>query len=480
MPSTLPWMGSGNPACDARLLGISTWIDAMKNDSFKVLSPTAILGYGFPERSFARGLEQRPYLIAVDAGSTDPGPYYLGAGKSFTSRMAVKRDLELMLGGALELSVPCIIGTAGGCGAREHVAWNEAIIREIAREQGYHFKMAVVYADVGKAEVLRALEQGRISPLHPAPQVSAGDVENCVRIVAQMGAEPVFKALEAGAQVVLCGRCYDPVPFAAPAIRKGFDAGLAYHLGKILECAAIAATPGSGRDCVMGTLYSEHFELESLNEERRFTPPSTAAHTLYEKSDPYFLPGPGGTLDLTQTRFEALSRGRTRVSGTRFIPADPYAVKLEGVRHVGFRTISIGGIRDPILIRQIDPVLAQVREQAREGLGFTGNVLFHVYGKDGVMGNLEPEKKRLAHELGLVIEVIAKDQEEANAVCSFVRSTLLHYGYPERIATAGNLALLYSPSDIPCGEVFEFNLYHLMRINDPLELFPIEICEVGR
>jgi hypothetical protein len=451
----------------------------MKLDSFKVLSPTAILGYGFPERSLARGIEQRPDLIAVDAGSTDPGPYYLGAGKSFTSRSAVKRDLELILGAALRLSIPCIIGTAGGCGAREHVAWTEAIIREIAQEKGYRFEMAVIYADVTKAEVVRALEQGRVSPLHPAPEITAEDIEKSVRIVAQMGAEPVFKALESGSQIVLCGRCYDPVPFAAPAILNGFDPGLAYHLGKILECAAIAATPGSGRDCVMGTLYSDYFELESLNEERRFTPTSTAAHTLYEKSDPCRLPGPGGTLDLTATRFEALDERRTRVSGTRFIPADPYTVKLEGVRQVGFRAISIGGIRDPILIGRIDSVLEQVKDQVREALGFSGPILFHVYGKDGVMENMEPEKNRLAHELGLVIEVVARDQERANAVCSHVRSTLLHYGYPGRISTAGNLALLYSPSDIACGEVFEFSLYHLMQVDDPEALFPIERGEVG-
>ncbi len=363
----------------------------MTTNSFKVLSPTAILGYGFPERSFVRGIEKRPDLIAVDAGSTDPGPYYLGAGKSFTSRSAVKRDLELILGAALELSIPCIIGTAGGCGAREHVAWTEAIIREIAREKGFRFKMAVIYADVAKDEVLRALKEGRVSPLHPAPEITSEDVENSVRIVAQMGAEPVFKALEAGLQIVLCGRCYDPVPFAAPAIMQGFDPGLAYHLGKILECAAIAATPGSGRDCVMGTLYKDCFELESLNEERRFTPTSTAAHTLYEKSDPCRLPGPGGALDLSATRFEAIDEGRTRVSGTRFIPADPYTVKLEGVRHRGFRTISIAGIRDPILIGQIDAVLEQVKDQVREALGFAGTLLFHVYGKDGVMGRMEPE-----------------------------------------------------------------------------------------
>jgi hypothetical protein len=451
----------------------------MKGDSFKVLSPTAILGYGFPERSFARGIEKRPDLIAVDAGSTDPGPYYLGAGKSFTSRSAVKRDLELILGAALELSIPCIVGTAGGCGAREHVAWTRDIIQEIARECGYRFQMAVIYADVSKAEVLRALREGRMSPLHPAPELTPEEVQNSVRIVAQMGAEPVFKALGAGMKIILCGRCYDPVPFAAPAIMQGFDPGLAYHMGKILECAAIAATPGSGRDCVMGTLYPTHFQLESLNEQRRFTPTSTAAHTLYEKSDPYLLPGPGGTLDLSATRFEAFDERRTQVSGTRFVPADPYTVKLEGVRHEGFRSISIAGIRDPILIGQIDPVLEQVKNQVREALGFKGAILFHVYGKDGVMEKMEPEKDRLAHELGLVMEAVAPDQESANAVCSCVRSTLLHYGYPGRISTAGNLALLYSPSDIACGEVFEFSIYHLMQVDDAEAFFPIELEEVG-
>jgi hypothetical protein len=42
--------------------------------TFKILSPTAILGYGFPEESFRKAMEESPDLIAVDAGSSDPGP----------------------------------------------------------------------------------------------------------------------------------------------------------------------------------------------------------------------------------------------------------------------------------------------------------------------------------------------------------------------------------------------------------------------
>ncbi len=87
-------------------------------NEIRVLSPTAILGYGFPEESFIEGMRRKPHVIAVDAGSTDPGPYYLGAGYSFTDRNAVKRDLAIMIPAALEAGIPVMIGTAGGSGAR--------------------------------------------------------------------------------------------------------------------------------------------------------------------------------------------------------------------------------------------------------------------------------------------------------------------------------------------------------------------------
>lgn len=83
----------------------------------RILSPTAILGYGFPLESFKEGLKREPHVIAVDAGSTDPGPYYLGAGVSFTNRGAVKRDLEFLLEAAVSRKIPLLVGTAGGAAA---------------------------------------------------------------------------------------------------------------------------------------------------------------------------------------------------------------------------------------------------------------------------------------------------------------------------------------------------------------------------
>ena len=44
-------------------------------EEIRILSTTAILGYGFPMESFVEGMKRKPHVIAVDAGSTDPGPW---------------------------------------------------------------------------------------------------------------------------------------------------------------------------------------------------------------------------------------------------------------------------------------------------------------------------------------------------------------------------------------------------------------------
>ena len=254
-----------------------------------------------------------------------------------------------------------------------------------------------------------------------------------------MGIEPIIDALDNGAQVVLTGRCYDPAAFAAPAIRLGYDKALALHLGKILECAAICATPGSGSDCIMGYLGEDYFKVEPLNPIRCCTPLSVSAHTLYEKTNPYLLPGPGGMLDISEATFTAESDRCVKVMGSKFIPEEVASVKLEGAKQAGFRTISICANRDPIFISQVDDILEGLRKRTADNLSadFDYRLDFIVYGKNGVMGDLEPLTEITSHEICIVIDVVADTQEHANAVCSVARSTLLHYGYPGRIATAG-------------------------------------------
>ncbi len=271
-------------------------------EALRVLSPTAILGYGFPVESFMRGMERHPHVIAVDAGSTDPGPYYLGAGCSFTDKMAVKRDLQIMISAALSEGIPVIIGSAAGSGGEPHLDWTLKIIREIAREKGFTFKMAVLHAEIQKDIILDRIRKGRLVSLSPAPDLTENELGQTVRVVGQMGVEPFIKALETGAQVIVAGRAYDPAVFAALPIQKGYDKGLSIHMGKILECACIAATPGSGSDCMIGSIRERSFSVEPLNPERRCTTLSVAAHTLYEKTNPYLLPGPGGDVEFNGNR----------------------------------------------------------------------------------------------------------------------------------------------------------------------------------
>jgi len=448
----------------------------------RVLSPTAILGYGFPDESFASGLERRPDVIAVDAGSTDPGPYYLGAGVSFTDRRAVYRDLNLILKAGRELEIPVLIGSAGGAGAEPHLQWNLAIIREIAEKERLSFRLAVIHGEIDKKTVLDMFEEGKITPLPAVGPLTREDITASGHIVGQMGIEPFIRALEAGAQVVLAGRSYDPAVFAALPVRQGFDPGLAFHMGKILECAAIAAIPGSGSDCMMGYLREDHFLLEPLNPIRKCTVTSVAAHTLYEKSNPYRLPGPGTVIDLTSARFEQYNETMVKVSGSRLLPGTEYSIKLEGARRVGFRTVSVAGARDPVFIEKIDEIIEGVKSRVESNFSDIPaekySLIFHIYGKTGVMGGLEPQKEITSHELGIVIEAVAESQELADTVCSFARSTMLHYGFPGRISTAGNLAFLYSPSDLKAGEVYRFCIHHLIRVDDPCSLFPMEILDI--
>ncbi len=451
----------------------------MSERELRVLSPTAILGYGFPEESFRRGIAKKPHLVAADAGSTDPGPYYLGSGKSFTDRAFVKRDLAFMLREGLAIGAVVVVGSAGGSGAAPHLAWCRAIVEEIAREERLSFRFGVISTDVPKERVKAALRAGRIQPLAFVPALTEEAIDASTHLVAQAGNEPIQRALDAGCNVVLAGRCYDPACFAALPVHRGFDEGLALHMGKILECGAIAATPGSGADCAFATLYEDRFVLEALNPARKFTRESAAAHTLYEKSDPYRLPGPGGVIDLTACSFTEIGDGRVAVRGSRHERTVPYYVKLEGARRTGFRSISIAGTRDPIMIKGIDAILAAVSKQVESMSGgkTRGRVHFHVYGRDGVMGPTEPVKEIRSHELGIVIESVAPTQEEADTLTSVTRSTLLHYGYPGRISTAGNLAFPFSPSDIRAGEVYEFSVYHLMELDDPAD-FPLEVVDI--
>ncbi|MBU3145126.1 acyclic terpene utilization AtuA family protein [Clostridium sp. CF012] len=447
-------------------------------NQIKILSPCAILGYGFPIKYFMRGMEEEPDAVVVDAGSTDAGPHKLGAGVAIVSRLACKKDLSVLIKESRKHKIPLIIGSAGGSGARVHTQWTVDIINEILREENIKCKIAIIWADIPAGRVKEAIRENKIKGLSQnVPMLTEELVDMTNGIVAQMGVEPILEALENKADIIVCGRAYDPAPFAAVGIYHGFDEALCYHLGKILECGALCAEPGSAKDCIMGVLKEGSFEVYPTNSNRRCTPISVAAHTFYEKDHPYILKGPGIILNLENCEFEAEGKSGVRVKGSKLMKTPIYQIKLEGARKKLFRTFVIGGVRDPILIEKLEEVEALVVESVREYFSEIPkeaySINFYNYGKNGVLGELEPSKD-IPHEVGVLFEVLAKTQGEACAICSSVRSTFMHYGYAGRKSTSGNLAFPFAPSDVEFGAVYEFSVYHLMDVKDGKEMFPIE------
>jgi hypothetical protein len=445
---------------------------------FRLLSTSGLLGYGFPEESLKTGMAREPHMIGVDGGSTDPGPHYLGSGKCLNSRMSMKRDIALMLDAALSAKIPMVISSCGGAGGEPHLNAVVDIVREVARERGYRFKLATIHAEQSKAWVKQKLEQGEIAPLKAVPALDSATVDKTERIVGMMGPEPYVQALDNGAQVVLAGRSSDPAPWVACATRAQLPSAPSWFAGKVLECGATASLP-KGHDCLLATVQEDGVIVEAMNPIRKCTPMSVANHSLHENASPCYHIEPGGLLDTSNCKFNAVSDRAVKISGMEW-EAKPYTVKLEGAELAGYRAITICGTRDPGLLSQWDSYLASVKDNIVTKARAFGvepdqyKLVYRVYGRDGVMGNWEPVRESRSHELGILVEVVGKTQEIANAVLSIARVNTLHVDFPGRLCKEGNMAFPFSPSDIEAGPCYRFSVFHVVRNVDPLSMFPIE------
>ena len=143
---------------------------------FRMCSVAGILGYGYPEASLNAALERGLDMIGCDGGSTDPGPFYLGSGKPFVSLRALKRDLRLMLKAAIQARVPMVLGTAGGAGGEPHLQLVAQMVRDIAKEEGLHFNMALIHSEQDKGKIARRVREGRTRPLGRAPALDEDTV----------------------------------------------------------------------------------------------------------------------------------------------------------------------------------------------------------------------------------------------------------------------------------------------------------------
>ena len=267
----------------------------------------------------------------------------------------------------------------------------------------------------------------------------------------------------------------------------GGAAGPEGHAAKTLECGTAATAQRKRHDSIVGWIRDDHFDIEPMDSEARCTPQSVAAHTLYENADPYLITEPDGVLDTSEAEYTAISDRAVRVHGSRYHQSETYTIKLEGATFGGYPTIIIAGVREPYIIRQLDDWLDGMRVKFADrvveisGCAIAADdytISVRVYGRDGVMGKLEPLRDQVGHEVGLLFTVTAAEETTCRTIAKSFAHFALHYPIPEWQGLISGLAFPFSPSDVYKGAVYHFNLNHVVVPDNPQEMFRTQIMEV--
>lgn len=446
----------------------------------KILIPSGALGLGYDRDALARGVAEGPDLIAIDGGSTDSGPHYLGTGTSKYSRGSTKAEWrELMLARA-QAGVPLVIGTAGTCGADDAVDWLVEITREIATEEGMSLSVAVLKSGQPVDLMTKALTDGRIKPLAPDIGISAETLQSCTNVVALAGAEQLQAALATGADIVIAGRTTDTATIAALPLARGCHAGAAWHGAKIGECGALATTsPNTGT--IMIHFDDAGFTVEPMGEAARATPYTVSAHMLYENSNPYQLYEPGGHLDVTGAEYDAIDDRSVRVTGSTWVPSDTYTVKLEGARSGGYQTVSLVLVREPRYVDNIqawvDDIAEKCTAKAKTRLNEAFTLELRLIGANATLGELD-QNARHGSEIGVLGIVTAPSEAASREVAKILNPYLLHHPLSEQ-EEMPTFAFPFSPAEMSRGEIYEFCLNHVLELDDPMDAFHLEVLEIG-
>lgn len=454
----------------------------MRKEQLRIHCSNGHLGFApTKEESFWIGAKTLPDYYCCDSGSDDIGPVPLGFDKCASHPEWQKHDLELMLLAARKQGVPMIIGSSGDTGTNSRVDMYIEFIKEIARKHNIeNFKLGYFYSEVDKEYIRKKILSGEIiEGLDDRPDLELDTLEGTDRIVAVAGVHPFIKLLEMGADVIIGGRSSDAVVFAAPAIYEGFPENVSYYAGKVLECASFCCEPYGAKETVIGTITRDDVKVTAMHPDQRCTIASVAGHAMYERSNPFYEYVAGGCMDMTDCVYEQYDEKTCRITNAKFIPIEgKIKVKLEGSGKVGERYLGMAGVRDPYTIKNIDKVIQWAKDQVEERLhGKDYQLSYRIFGKNGVMGDLEPIKETKSHELLIVVEGISKDAKVAEEAALIGTRQIFYARLPEVKGTAGTAAFILDEV-VPVSPAYEWTMNHTVAVDDPMELFPVHMITI--
>ena len=247
-----------------------------------------------------------------------------------------------------------VVANAGGVNP---LACRDALLK-LAAELGVTLKIGVVLGDdlVARATEFRLAGVTEMFSGAPFPQRVAS-------INAYLGALPIARALDAGCDVVITGRCVDSAVTLGVLMHEfGWDAA-AYNLlaqgtlaGHLIECGA-QCTGGLFTDWQdVPDWENIGFPIVEADADGSFvitkapgtgglvTPATVGEQLLYEIGDPRAYLVPDVSCDFTQVRMAQDGAHRVRVTGaTGRAPTASYKVSAtfaDGYRNTGFLTIA--------------------------------------------------------------------------------------------------------------------------------------------
>ncbi|MDQ0573189.1 hypothetical protein QFZ42_005023 [Variovorax paradoxus] len=276
----------------------------------------------------------------------------------------------------------------------------------LAAEQGIALKIAVVSGD----DVLPLLPQLRLAQ-PPVRELQSGAPlpERVLTANAYLGARPIQAALDAGAQVVVTGRCVDSAVTLGVLMHEfGWQPGdhdllaAGSLAGHIIECGCQATGglhtdwdtvpdwPNIGYPIVECHADGAFVVTKPARTGGKVTPAVVGEQMLYEIGDPSAYLLPDVVADFTQVRIEQAGEHRVRVHGARGrAPTASYKVCATHVE--GFKTaaqLTIVGFDAIAKARRTgEAVLARTSALfARHGFGPYSGTQLEVLGAESCYG----------------------------------------------------------------------------------------------
>ena len=298
-----------------------------------------------------------------------------------------------------------VVSNAGGVNPR---ACADAIAA-LAAEQGLQVSIGVVQGD----DVMPLLPQLRADGVTEL-QSGAPLPDKVLTANAYLGALPIKEALDAGAQIVVTGRCVDSA-VTLGALMHEFGWSPQDHdrlaqgslAGHIIECGC-QATGGLHTDWESVPDWAHiGYPVVECHEDGSFVatkPPGTGGlvntavigeQMLYEIGDPRRYLLPDVTCDFSHVRLEQIGDQRVRVNGARGLPPGP-AYKVSATYMDGFRCTAqltiVGADAARKAKRTGEAILERTRELfAEHGLADFSRTHLEVLGSEE--GNFGPQAR---------------------------------------------------------------------------------------